>query len=208
MWKSFLSFLGWLYYKIIGWKVEGRWPEGIDRAVIIVAPHTSNADYLIGVTGLWQSRVHGNVLVKKEAFKGIQGFFLRLLGAIPVNRGNAAHMINDLGVEINKRKTAKVVFAPEGTRKLAKRWKTGFYFTALAAKVPIVITYIDFGTKTAGYGDAIYPTGDIEKDFATIRNWFAARNLKGKYPEQSSCELWPNETDVATQQELKSLQSS
>lgn len=189
----FLRFLGWLYFKSIGWTLTGNWPENTPRAIVLAAPHTSNQDYLIGVCGFWQRGLHPNILIKKESFKGLKGWFLRGMGAIPVDRGRAAHLIDDLATEINRRKKAKVVFTPEGTRKRAKRWKTGFYHTALKAGVPIVVVYTDYSRKDGGYGPAFYPTGDIAADFRAIREWFIEKDFKGKYPDQSSWDLWPPE---------------
>jgi 1-acyl-sn-glycerol-3-phosphate acyltransferase len=72
----------------------------------------------------------------------------------------------------------------EGTRSYVKEWKSGFYYTALGANVPIVLGYLDYGRKTAGFGDLFYPTGDYQKDLAEIKNFY--RQFTARYPEKSS----------------------
>ena len=198
--------IGKFYFWLIGWKLCGHWPKGVQSAVIVAAPHTSTQDYIIGVMGFWQRGLHPNILIKQEAFKGLQGWVLRKLGCVPVNRGRSGNLIGELARLMHARGNLKVVFTPEGTRQKTERWRTGFYFLALKAGVPIVTVYTDYGRRQGGYGKVFYPTGDMAADFAAMRRWYEVQDFKGKYPEQSDWSLYPPENWRERIEQLGELQ--
>jgi 1-acyl-sn-glycerol-3-phosphate acyltransferase len=171
-------FVLWLF----GWKTSGLLPEGLVKAVIIVAPHTSYWDFVIGRLTFWGSKVKVRVLIKKEVFFFPLGLLLRQLGGVPVARGKKNNMIEQVVELFGRSQSLAVVITPEGTRKLVHHWKRGFYLIALQAKVPIALAYIDYGNKTGGIGSIFYPTGDFEKDMEVIQDFY--RDKTGKHPEQ------------------------
>jgi 1-acyl-sn-glycerol-3-phosphate acyltransferase len=179
-----LSWLSEIILTLSGWKTTGALPQGIKKAVIIVAPHTSYWDFVIGRLTFWSSKVKIKVLIKSEAFAFPLGILLKGLGGIPVDRGKKNNMVEQVVEQFNKSESLIVVITPEGTRRLIRHWKRGFYRIAEEAKVPIALGFIDYKRKTGGIGPLIFPTGNVEKDMAGIRDFY--KDKTGKYPEHFS----------------------
>lgn len=171
-----------LIYFIFGWRAEGEVPKDITKAVFIIAPHTSNWDFYIGRLYCWIRRIPIKLLIKKEAFNGPLGSLLKKAGGIPVDRSRATSKVVQIATMFREYDPMYLAITPEGTRKLNDRWKMGFYHIAMHAKVPILMSYIDYEKKVAGVSPPFYPTGDFEKDFKEIEDFY--RGKKGKYPEK------------------------
>ena len=170
-----------LILKMIGWKaiLKIRIPE---KCVFCVAPHTSNSDFMIGK--LIYCAIGGNrpsFLIKKEWFKFPFNILFKRFGGIPVDRKIKNSLTDQIVEQFESRKRFQLAITPEGTRKPNSDWKRGFYHIAQRAHVPILLTYIDYGTKTAGIERIFYPTGDEEKDISEIKLYF--KNFVGKHPE-------------------------
>ena len=171
--------------KLCGWKfdipsLEER-PE-ITHCVTAVAPHTSVPDYFVGVAVLYSLGLNIRLFMKKEYFNWLTTPLLRHFGVVPVDRGNRKNNLVQKAVdELKANDHLVVAITPEGTRKAVKRFKRGFYDIAMQAGVPIVLGYIDYGRKVAGYGPTIIPTGDYEADFEKIIEFFAP--IQPKHPE-------------------------
>jgi len=176
-----IGFLSRIILRIFGWHTSGALPPGIRKAIIIVAPHTSSWDFVIGRLTFWASRVKIKVLIKKEVFVGPFGWFLKRMGSLPVDRGKNNHLIEQLAALYNESDSLVVVITPEGTRRMAKQWKKGFYMLAMAANVPIALAYIDYREKSGGIGPILYPTGDYNQDMEFIQDFY--RNKTAKHPE-------------------------
>ncbi len=170
-----------LIYKIAGWKATGGVPEGLTKAVFIIAPHTSNLDFYIGRMYCWIKNIRIKVVIKQEAFFWPFGALLKKVGGLPIDRSKSTNKVDQVVEMFNETDSMFFALTPEGTRKRVDKWKRGFYFIALKAKVPILLSYIDYEKKEAGVGPPFYPTGDFEKDFKEIENFYRGR--KAKYPE-------------------------
>jgi 1-acyl-sn-glycerol-3-phosphate acyltransferase len=169
--------------KLLGWHTDGSLPDGIRKAVVIAAPHTSMWDFVIGRLTFWAIRVNIRFLIKEESFVFPLGLLLKWIGGMPVARGKyKSNLIIQVTELFNKTDDLIVVITPEGTRKKVEQWKKGFYMIAMAAKVPIALGFIDYGKKTGGVGPIFYPTGDFEKDIITIQRFY--RNMTAKHPER------------------------
>lgn len=156
-------------------------PE-IDRCVVAVAPHTCIEDFFVGAAVLMNAKVNFRIFMKKEFFNWFTGPILRKLGVIPVDRGNTHNGLVEKAVEAFKNnEKISIVLTPEGTRKAVKRWKRGFYEIAVQANVPIMLAYMDFAKKEAGYGPTFYPSGNWEDDLPKIMKFY--ENITGKFPE-------------------------
>lgn len=149
---------------------------------MIVAPHTSSWDFIFGAGAKILLGFDAKYLAKKELFRWpLKNMFLRL-GGVPVDRGKHNGMVEAMIDYINTHERAIVVFPPEGTRKRTTRWKKGFYYVAMGAKVPVIMAYIDFKEKKAGIGPWFMPSGDIEKDFKIIADFY--KNITACHPEK------------------------
>ncbi len=120
-------------------------------------------------------------LGKKELFKPPLGFLMRALGGIPVDRSRRNNLVDQAARILREREVA-ILVTPEGTRGRAPYWRTGFYYMALEAGVPIALGYVDFPRKEVGIGGYLYPTGDLLKDFAAIRAFY--QDKRGLRPER------------------------
>jgi 1-acyl-sn-glycerol-3-phosphate acyltransferase len=149
---------------------------------MIAAPHTSSWDVPLLILYGWAFDLPIRWMMKAEMFRGWRGPFFKSLGGIPIDRSQRHNMVQQCVDILNAADRMVVVVPPEGTRAAAKGWKTGFYYIALGARLPIALGYLDFARKEGGFGPPLYPTGDIEADFAVLRAFY--QDKKGKYPEK------------------------
>lgn len=175
LWRSFL--------KAKGWNTELVFPyHHIPKYIIIVAPHTSNWDFVIGLAYrnmLSMNRVR--FLGKKELFKFPYGWIFRSLGGIPVDRSKHANLVDQVVDLFNRHEKFCIALAPEGTRKKVEKLKTGFYFIADKARVPIIMVGFDYVLKTVKFSAPFNTSGNVDSDFETIYSFY--RGICGRHPE-------------------------
>lgn len=175
-------FLAKFIFKIVGWNVEGNFPAGLKKYIIAVAPHTSNWDFPIGV--LARSVLHiekAKFLGKDSLFKPPFGWFFRWLGGYPVDRSGRHDMVQQVVNIFNKHNDFIVAMAPEGTRKKVDKLRTGFYFIAKGANIPIIPVGFDFEKKLIKVSEPFYPTNNQDQDMQSLIEFY--RKIKGKNPE-------------------------
>ncbi len=175
--------LGVAVMKATGWKVAGS-PPNTSRMLIIAAPHTTNWDliYLLGAAYTLELSI--NWLGKDSLFKSVLGPILRFVGGLPVDRSRPNNLVKQLAEDINNRDGCAIVVPPSGTRKYTPYWKSGFYWIAVEANIPLVCGYLDYKHKVAGLGLTFIPSGDIPADMDRIRAFYADKNAR--YPAQKS----------------------
>ena len=166
---------------LLGWHIETLHPKET-KYVLVGAHHTSNWDLPLGLLFSLATGIKFNFLGKDEAFRWPMGGLMRWLGGIPVNRREHTHFVDQIADEFRTRKELVIVITPEGTRRKTAYWKTGFYYIAQAAQVPVALGYLDYPRKRLGIGKMITVSEDLEADFAIIREFYADK--VGKYPEQ------------------------
>lgn len=172
------------FLKILGWKTGSTLPTSVRKCVLVAAPHTSNMDYPIALATLYASGVKVRFLAKKNLFRFPLGILMRATGGLPVDRSKHNNMV-DAMIEMFSLHERLILMIPvEGTRSYVKEWKSGFYHTALGARVPIAMGYLDYGRKVAGFGDLFYPTGNYQQDVQEIRKFY--KQFTARYPEKSS----------------------
>lgn len=176
--KRFAKFI----LKLFGWKQEGQFPTQYKKLVILEAPHTSNLDYFIGMMFIYAAGVKVNVIIKKEAFFWPLGKLLKKAGGIPIDREGTKNKVETIAEMFNKYDKLNLAITPEGTRSYNDTWRKGYYYIALKAGVPILLTSIDYKYKTGKYGPVIFPTGDYEKDFKQIEAFY--KGVNARYPEK------------------------
>ena len=192
MLKAFTIFL----FTIMGWKLKGKISPEITKCILVAAPHTSNYDFLLAMAGFYKMKLPVKYLIKKEwvDFKPLKKIF-KNSGALGVDRDKNTTMVDSLSeLIVSSKENMAIMISPEGTRKLIHRWKTGFYYTALKAHVPIILTYLDYKTKTAGIGPSFMPSGCYRKDMIMVRNFY--KDITAKYPENFSLEIYHPDADA------------
>lgn len=171
--------------RLRGWQVLGSLPPEAAKCVMIGAPHTSNWDlpYTLMIAFCLQLRIRW--LGKASLFRGPFGPVMRWLGGIPVDRSKSNNAVATAAATIAAAQgPLQLVIAPEGTRGKAGEWKTGFYFIAQQARVPIVLAYIDYPRKVGGLGPMYMPTGDLEQDLVEIKRFYAG--IRGRNERRSA----------------------
>lgn len=163
MFAYFAKFILWIF----GWKIDQNIPKE-KSYIILVAPHTSNWDFIVGRLIIGSLRVPQKVLMKKEMFFFPLKYLLNSLGAMPVDRKKGTKMVDYVVELFAEREDFVFSITPEGTRSYVEKWKTGFYHIAIKANVPLVMGKIDYKKKEGGLAKVIYPTGDFDKDFREI----------------------------------------
>jgi len=180
--------LGWL--RLFGWRVEGSRPA-TQKAVVIAYPHTSNWDLPFTLAIAFALDVDIHWLGKMSIFKPPFGWFFRMLGGIPVERSRSTNLVDAIVETLDPMERIFVIIPPEGTRSQSGRWKTGFYWVAVGARLPIILGYLDYARKCGGLGEVFEPSGDIESDLDKIRGFY--EGVKGKHPElQGAIRLEPD----------------
>lgn len=178
-----MKYISKLILKMMGWKINGNFPQDIKKCVLIAAPHTSNWDFVIGRAAFYIFGIKGiKFLIKKEFFFFPVGILLKSMGAIPVDRSSKNNTVVKIGHKFDEYNIFRVLITPEGTRSRVKEWKKGFYYIAQHANVPIVLCYVDYGKKEGGIAPfVINPSGNYAKDMEKIEDFY--RNITAKYPE-------------------------
>ena len=174
-----------IWLRVFGWEAVGGRPEE-PRFVLIAAPHTSNWDLPHLIAFAWYFEVHIVWLGKHQIFRRPFGWFFRALGGVPVVRERRTNMVDAMAkavvdFEVHDDRPLGLVIPTEGTRRRAEHWKSGFYYIARKSGLPIVPSFLDYGARQAGFGDPIYPTGDIGGDMDRIREFYEGR--QGRFPE-------------------------
>ena len=159
-------------FRALGWRFEGEIPDA-PKLVAIVAPHTSNWDFIIGLIAKWALELDASWLGKNTLFTPPFGALFRRLGGIPVDRTTSHDVVASTIAAFGARKRLLLAIAPEGTRKAVAQWKTGFYHIAAGAGVPILLIAFDWRRKVIRFGPTVTPGSDAEGDVARIREQFA-----------------------------------
>ena len=172
-----------LFFKIMGWSIEGTIDPKVTHAVIIVVPHTSSFDFILGLLIRSVLGLRINYLGKKELFIWPFKYYFRWTGGRPLDRTGGQNNVSAIAHLFEGEKLFRLALSPEGTRKKVKDWRTGFYYIAQEAQVPVVPIALVYREKQIRIGQPIEITGAIEKELPQIQLFFKGSN--GKVPEYS-----------------------
>lgn len=170
-----------IFFRLMGWKIFGHMDGGIKKSVLMIIPHTSWHDFYIGLFARGIIGMEMHYVAKKELFRFPFKWYFEWMGGTPLDRTGNRNKVDAIVDVFKNRKVFRMAIAPEGTRKKVNSLKTGFYFIALKANVPIIPVAFDYGRKEVKIGQPFYPTGDIDADLKALAHHFAG--VKGKVPE-------------------------
>ncbi len=170
--QSFISRMGTLLMRMFGWRGVGHMPHDL-KFILVAAPHTTGIDFLILIGMAIMSGLKVSWLGKHTLFRPPMGFFSRRIGGIPVDRGKSKNAVEQVVDIFNSREKLRLVIAPEGTRYNAAYWRTGFYYIALGAQLPVATVCIDWANKRLVFSSLMTLSGDMEADFGKIRAFYA-----------------------------------
>jgi 1-acyl-sn-glycerol-3-phosphate acyltransferase len=161
----------------MGWRIEGEFPN-IPKLVMIVAPHSSNWDFPVGLAAKFALGLHARWLGKHTLFWGPAGPLFRALGGIPVNRSKPHNVVDDTVREFARNEGITLAITPEGTRKRVAEWKTGFWHISSKADAPMLPIILDWGEKVLRIGEPIYARGTVKEQLASIKAPFAGARAR------------------------------
>ncbi len=167
--------------KLFGWSIIGEFPN-IKKSVVVIAPHTSNWDIILGKLFMNEMGARNIVLVKKELFFFPMNIIMKLLGTLPVDRFNRKNTIIYQSVNYIKNSSEfNLVISAEGTRKKIDNWKKGFFYIAQKAEVPIVVGYFDYKNKKLGIKTTLYDVDNVKKIMVELNNIY--KDANPRHPE-------------------------
>ena len=177
-----LHYLGRFWLWLFGWKIESDLPN-LKKYVVVGAPHTSNWDFPFGLAMFYALKIRLSWMGKDALFKPPLGSVMRALGGIAIERNSSHGVVEQIVEKIKHSDRLIIGIAAKGTRKKTDYWKSGFYWIACKANVPIVCCYLDYPNKLARIGYTVYPTGDVKNDMDKIRDFY--HKVEGKIPEHA-----------------------
>ena len=173
------------FLRLAGWKLQGQLPPDTPKSVLIAAPHTSNWDLPYTLMVAFALRLNVCWMGKLSIFRWPYGGVMRWLGGIAVDRDKSTNLVDASAAKLTEADgQMQLIVPPEGTRGRTRHWKTGFYYIAQQAQVPIVLAFLDYERRVGGLGPVFRPTGDIERDMAEIKRFYAP--IKGKRADSFS----------------------
>ena len=161
-----------------GWKVIGGIPADLKKCVVVVAPHTSMWDFVLGRLAFFELGLKVRFLIKKEMFFFPLGPIVKGLGGISVDRSKSGRMVDLVAELFNQYESLFITVTPEGTRRRVENWKKGFYYIALKANVPIALGFLDYKEKIGGVGKVFIPSGIFEEDFKLVQDFYKGKVAK------------------------------
>ena len=179
-------------FKLRKWEITHYLPENLKKCVVVAAPHTSNWDFVYGIAALQIMKLKMRFTIKKEWMRFPFKRIMASLGALPIDRvaiktGEKRGSVDAIAELFEGRDELCLMVTPEGTRSKMEKWKTGFYYIALKAKVPIALGFLDYKKRTCGIDKIIYPSGDFNLDMKQIMDFY--KNITAKYPQNFSLDV-------------------
>jgi 1-acyl-sn-glycerol-3-phosphate acyltransferase len=179
--SEIVRWLSLVYLRLNGWRLRGDWPP-IPRAVLVAAPHTSNWDGLNMLAAAGAYRIKLRWMGKKSLTTGPFGGLIKRLGCVPIDRSGPHDVVRTMADAFAAEPALILAIPPEGTRSLARAWKSGFHSIAQTAQVPIIISVLDYGTKTMSIRAVLNPSADYDADLALLQTCY--RGAQGKHRDR------------------------
>ncbi|OXB08538.1 acyltransferase [Flavobacterium plurextorum] len=170
-----------IFCKLMGWKITGLENAEVKKCILMVMPHTSNHDFYIGLFTRGISGLQMNWVGKKELFRFPFGYYFKNVGGEPIDRTGGLNKVDSIAAIFDRKEIFRLAVAPEGTRKGVTEIRSGFYYIALKANVPIVPVAFDWGKKIVNLGKTFFPTGNYEADLEILKQHY--KGVLGKIPE-------------------------
>ena len=170
----------WIFFDLMGWKIVGGIESEVKKCVMMVMPHTSNHDFYLGVFTRGIVGLEMNWIGKKELFMFPFNYYFKYMGGEPLDRSGGLNKVDAIASIFKRRDEFRLAVAPEGTRKKVSQLKTGFYYIALKAEVPIIPVAFDFRKKEVYLGKPFFPTSNYEADLNELKKHFVG--VEGKIP--------------------------
>lgn len=182
--------IGKFLMRIAGWKLDNHLElKHINKCVLVCAPHTSNWDFYYTIAAFWQMDIPMKLFIKDAWTKPWYGYFIKKLGGIGINRSQRSNMVDFAADLLDSSEHLYLINTPEGTRSFAPKWKTGFYYIAQKANVPILLGYCDYKKKRAGIAKIVETKNrTLEEVLQEIEAFF--QDVTAKHPENFNKKIY------------------
>ena len=177
--RPLLQKFGAFALRVWGWQIVGEMPS-LPKFIIIVAPHTSNWDFPLGVAAMFSLDLRIHWFGKDSLFRSPLGWAFRMIDGRPIRRESSEGVVAEVASIVRSEEQFLLALAPEGTRQHVAAWRSGFYHIAVEAGVPIVPVWFDWSTQRIGLEPPFYPTGDAHADIATLRSLYRAEMARNR----------------------------
>ena len=182
--KYFISPLSKIVLKILGWKIKDEIiKEYPSKYVLLVVPHTSAWDFFYALLFIFSKKLRIFVMLKSTAVKPLWAKLFLWLGVVPIDRSKANNTVDQIVEHFGKHKKFAIMIPPAGTRSTVEKWKSGFYYIAKGANIPIILGYGDYKRKDLGILSIFNPTGNIEENIKKIQTIYKKKHIVPKHPE-------------------------
>jgi 1-acyl-sn-glycerol-3-phosphate acyltransferase len=172
-----------IFFRLMGWKIVGTIPKEINKCVLMILPHTSWHDFYLGIFTRGITQIPMHFIAKRELFRFPFGFYFKWMGGKPLDRTGKLNKVEAIASLFDKYEELRLAIAPEGTRKKVVELKSGFYYIALAAKVPIIGVTFNFGIRKVAFDAPFVPTENYDADLKILLQHFDG--VTGKISENS-----------------------
>ncbi|WP_035672398.1 1-acyl-sn-glycerol-3-phosphate acyltransferase [Flavobacterium sp. 83] len=172
----------WIFFNLMNWKIVGTIDGNIKKCVMMVMPHTSAHDFYLGVFTREILGLEMNWVGKKELFSFPFGYYFKYMGGEPLDRTGGLNKVDSIAAIFQRKEIFRLAVAPEGTRNKVYELKTGFYYIALKANVPIIPVAFDFGKKEVNIGSPLIPSGNLQADMFILKRHYIG--VEGKIAEK------------------------
>lgn len=179
MLKKFARFL---LHRVWGWKIEGAFPSHLPKYMAIGGPHTSNWDFVLSILARISQGAEINFIAKKSLFRWPLGPIMRMLGGYPVDRNRTTNFVDYVVDLFNRKEKFAIAITPEGTRDKVDRFKTGFYYIARGANIPVVVVVFDAERKVYQINDPFHLGDNLEEAMDKVASYY--RGVKGIHPDK------------------------
>lgn len=173
----------WIFFRLMGWRIVGTIEPSLKKCVMMVMPHTSNHDFYLGIFTRGIIGLEMNWVGKKELFRFPLKYYFKWVGGEALDRSGGLNKVDAISKIFESKEVFRLAVAPEGTRNKVTEIRSGFYYIALKANVPIVPVAFDWGKKEVNFGKPFNPTGNYEDDLFILKSHFDG--VKGKISENA-----------------------
>ncbi len=169
--------------RALGWELDFSIPLP-DKCVICVAPHTSNWDFILGISAYYSIGRKANFLMKEGWFFFPMKYLFRRLGGIAVPRAKGSRLTDAIVADFQQKEYVNLAVTPEGTRSYQPEWRKGFLYIAIGAKVPLLLGVLDYKHKRIEIKESYTPTGDIATDIQRVKEFYKDAAPLARYPDK------------------------
>ena len=152
-----------VFFQLLGWKVIGKLPEE-KRYLFVAAPHTTNWDFIYAWMAVRTMGLEVTIFAKDAYYIWPLRPFCWFFGVAPVNRRESTNFVDAVVRQYEEREELIAMITPEGTRSFRPNLKSGYYYLAVNAQIPLVLAGPNYKEKSFTLMPPRPPMASFEED--------------------------------------------